>query len=185
MAEALGAQGRELLQFIGMGEGIQPHIDPLPRNNNIFIITSDGVHYIEPKIFDSVIINSGNMRQMAERLSALSRWCGGQDNSTLAAVDISEVKNKIFQEGRKQIGFWDFFGQLSIPDDAFFLKSRKGVLKEENESIDSEGKNYNKKKSVKKMERGKGVAASKEKDGKVQLDIKLDEEGGENGKGDS
>ncbi|EMK3673498.1 TPA: PP2C family protein-serine/threonine phosphatase [Vibrio parahaemolyticus] len=88
LAEAVGGSGTELLQFIGMGEGIKPHVAPLKSEISQVYLTTDGVHYIEPKTLSDIVENAGRVNQIVERLIATARWCGGPDNASICAVDL-------------------------------------------------------------------------------------------------
>lgn len=88
LAEAVGGSGTELLQFIGMGEGIKPHVSPLKSEVSQVYLTTDGAHYIEPKTLSDIVENAGRVNQIVERLIATARWCGGPDNASICAVDL-------------------------------------------------------------------------------------------------
>ncbi|MCH7370329.1 protein phosphatase 2C domain-containing protein [Aeromonas sp. MR16] len=88
LAEAVGGSGTELLQFIGMGEGIKPHVAPLKSEVSQIYLTTDGVHYIEPKTLSDIVENADRVNQIVERLIATARWCGGPDNASICAVDL-------------------------------------------------------------------------------------------------
>ncbi|WP_325893018.1 PP2C family protein-serine/threonine phosphatase [Grimontia sp. NTOU-MAR1] len=88
LAEAVGGVGTELLQFIGMGDGIRAHITELDEVVERVYLTSDGVHYIEPKTLSQIVENSDNVVQVVERLLAIARWCGSPDNATICAIDL-------------------------------------------------------------------------------------------------
>ena len=40
LAEAVGGHGRELIQFVGMGDGIKPHVRRIPDGSTGFLITT-------------------------------------------------------------------------------------------------------------------------------------------------
>jgi hypothetical protein len=58
--EALGGRGKGLLQFIGMGESIKPHIHEVDSINENIILTSDGIHFISHNAFEEILLNSPN-----------------------------------------------------------------------------------------------------------------------------
>ncbi|NOH19472.1 PP2C family protein-serine/threonine phosphatase [Vibrio cyclitrophicus] len=88
LAEAVGGSGTELLQFIGMGEGIKPHVTPLTSEVSQVYLTTDGVHYIEPQTLSDIVKHAGRVTQVVERLIATARWCGGPDNASICAIDM-------------------------------------------------------------------------------------------------
>ncbi len=114
LEEAVGGHGRELLQFIGMGEGIRPAVHPFDSPCRKFVITSDGVHYIAPETLEQIILNAGNLRMVAERLMFMARWCGGPDNATLIAADLSDPV--MFEEVRRfsPVELWDPLSALQM-----------------------------------------------------------------------
>ena len=110
IAEAVGGHGRELLQFVGMGPGMRPHIEQLSPSVQNIALTTDGIHYIEPHVFDSVLRNAPSPLSAAERLVALSRWCGSPDNASGAFFNLASLI-----EGQRGIPdvpvqLWDPFG---------------------------------------------------------------------------
>lgn len=88
LAEAVGGSGTELIQYIGMGEGIRPHVFSLASEISQVYLTTDGVHYIEPQTLSDIIKHAGKVTQVVERLIATARWCGGPDNASICAVDL-------------------------------------------------------------------------------------------------
>jgi serine/threonine protein phosphatase PrpC len=92
MKEAFGSEGDGLLQFIGVGSGLKPHlfeVDPI----HLVVITTDGAHFVEPKMFAEIIARSPDPKAIVERTVALSRWLGAPDNATVAAIDIQRVQS--------------------------------------------------------------------------------------------
>lgn len=92
MKEAFGSEGDGLLQFIGVGSGLKPHlfdVDP----SNLVAITTDGAHFVEPKMFAEIIARSPDPKAIVERAVALSRWLGAPDNTTVAALDIQRIQS--------------------------------------------------------------------------------------------
>jgi serine/threonine protein phosphatase PrpC len=112
-AEAVGGHGRELLQFVGMGEGMQPHIMPISDDSRQLVITTDGIHFIESATLESVLTHSKTLKAVSERLSALARWCGGPDNASSALVDLPSLMQNLHDGGETGIELWDPFGALT------------------------------------------------------------------------
>lgn len=83
---------RQLLQYIGMGEGIQPRHIPLESTADIrcFLITSDGSHSIHEDVFKRLVSYSKTPIEIVERLTELSEWLGGKDNSTAAVLAVGK-----------------------------------------------------------------------------------------------
>ncbi len=109
----------KLLQFIGMGDGLEAHFDKLDVNDPIdsVVLTSDGVHYLAPApgLLGSIIGNAPDPGLCVKRLVDLSNWCGGHDNATVAMVSLKATS----REGGgardyRCLEVWDAFGELQI-----------------------------------------------------------------------
>jgi PPM family protein phosphatase len=125
-AEALGGHGRDLLQFVGMGEGMQPHVRPISGDTQQLAITTDGIHFIEVAILESILSNSTGMKSASERLSAITRWCGGPDNASSALVDLPSLMQEVHDGAYNAIQLWDPFGSLT----AMWLRADPAVDRE-------------------------------------------------------
>lgn len=112
--EALGGHGRELLQFIGMGRGIRPHINQLQPDTKRILITSDGVHFINQETISGLIINSPDNKQLAERLGALVRWSGAPDNASMLLTSSASIRESYWSNEDAGVQVWDHFGSLDI-----------------------------------------------------------------------
>ena len=114
LEEAVGGHGRELLQFVGMGTGMRPHIRIVPSGVTELALTTDGVHYIDADTLAGVLFHAPEPKAAADRLSALARWCGGHDNASMALINLQALSRPAArgQEGAVQI--WDPFGTMAI-----------------------------------------------------------------------
>ncbi|HEY9301112.1 MAG TPA: protein phosphatase 2C domain-containing protein, partial [Phormidium sp.] len=83
---------RQLLQYVGMGKGIEPRIIDLNSFSGAkwFLITSDGAHSISDEMLHTLVGYAKNPREVADRLTQLSEWLGGKDNSTVAVLEVKE-----------------------------------------------------------------------------------------------
>lgn len=115
MAELMGSPGQELLQFIGMGEGMRPHIGPVKSQESRFVITSDGIHYVNQVTFEAVLTNTPGLKVLAERLQALARWCGSPDNATVIAADADRLLTNGRSLNSSLVEVWDGFAKLYLP----------------------------------------------------------------------
>jgi PPM family protein phosphatase len=83
-------QSNRLVQFIGMGEGIEPHpITPVRSNFESLLLTSDGAHGAPPEALTLLVRNAGENSEIIRRLIALSDVLGGRDNSTALILPTS------------------------------------------------------------------------------------------------
>lgn len=90
LEEAFGGQGRELVQFIGIGSPLLPRVGRLPADADEVFITSDGAHYFSHELLSELVLKAGDPRRAADRIIALSRWLGGPDNASIAAFRIGD-----------------------------------------------------------------------------------------------
>lgn len=127
LVEAVGGSGRELLQFVGMGESMQPKISELSCMEGFCAITTDGIHGIEERTLNKILENSANINEASERLNYVSMWCGGNDNSTSAILDMGEMFSSLTRYEGNGIRLWDAGGDLTTlwlreEDQAFYAK---------------------------------------------------------------
>jgi len=114
---SLMAESNRLVQYVGMGEGLDPHGIMLGNiaDINKFIITTDGAHYVGGKTIELLLKNSPNSYTFIYRLITHSLWCGGRDNSTVICLSINEIKN-IFQRDKNSeelIQIWSSYGKYA------------------------------------------------------------------------
>ncbi len=105
MKEAFGSEGNGLLQFIGVGGGIRPHIFDID-NQSLIALTTDGAHFVDQKIFSEIIDRSPDPKAIVERTIALSRWLGAPDNSSAAAVDLRALAKSYTDNLRDCVELW-------------------------------------------------------------------------------
>lgn len=105
-----------LLQYIGIGQGIEPHLIPLSEglmSSSIFL-TSDGVHFLDKRVMESVIRHAPDSAYAVKRLIELSKWCGGYDNASAIVINLSALEKINFNSSSLEI--WDAFTELRIVD---------------------------------------------------------------------
>jgi serine/threonine protein phosphatase PrpC len=112
LAEAVGGHGRDLLQFVGMGEGMQPHVQAISRGTQNLAITTDGIHFTEASTLESILSHANELKSASERLAALARWCGGPDNASSAMIDLKSLSETIRSSDADGIEIWDSSGSL-------------------------------------------------------------------------
>ncbi|CHN97658.1 hypothetical protein GXS59_001368 [Salmonella enterica] len=112
--EALGGRGRGLLQFIGMGESIKPHINILDKNHKNIILTSDGTHFISHSAFEELLSHSSDFSTSAQRIAQYVQWCGAKDNASFGIINCNDIENSL--NSHKDIGveLWNPHGNLHI-----------------------------------------------------------------------
>lgn len=93
MSEAFGGEGKGLIQFIGLGKGLKPHVR-IAQRSGVVIATTDGVHFIDPDFFGEVVRNASTPKSKADRMIALARWLGGPDNASIAVIDLDKFPHQ-------------------------------------------------------------------------------------------
>lgn len=104
----------ELLQFVGMGSELQPHIIKIHNTGDYYVLTSDGAHSVGDSILQLIIKNASEPAIVVRRLLDLSKWCGGDDNASVAIGDLSMSSVDDGDVGLIQC--WDAFGELQFFD---------------------------------------------------------------------
>lgn len=130
------AEHSKILQFVGMGKDLEPHVgDVREAHEGQLILTTDGVHYLEKgsEWFKSIIQNAPDAGATAKRLVEVAKWCGGPDNATLACVGFP------FQPSERQaigdgIQIWDAFGELDIQLQPNLIPNRQSSINDRNQS---------------------------------------------------
>jgi serine/threonine protein phosphatase PrpC len=111
-------QGR-LLQFVGMGSDLQPHVHELESNlSGRFLLVTDGIHYLSKysSCMDKIISIASDSGVCVKRLLEVANWCGGHDNASIVIMPLSDEENSISAPSAGFIEISDSFG-----DGQFFL----------------------------------------------------------------
>lgn len=115
LKDAFGGVRGELVQFIGIGASMMPRVGALARNVESVFLTSDGAHFINPLVFEQLIINANDPLRIAERVLALSRWLGGPDNASISAFRLSEVAKHLKWSASSALAkLWSGTAQLQL-----------------------------------------------------------------------
>jgi serine/threonine protein phosphatase PrpC len=81
---------RGLVQFIGIGPELQPHIVQVPKDARGLLLTTDGAHSLPTAVLDWLIASTTQLQLLPERLVLASEWHGGKDNGTAVAIGIQK-----------------------------------------------------------------------------------------------
>lgn len=108
----------DLLQYVGIGKEISPHILDVPffpDSGCLPLITSDGVHFLDEKLIGAIIFNAPDSAKVVQRLTDLSKWFGGHDNATVAYVASYEKLLEFRDEAKADVvEVWDSFGETQV-----------------------------------------------------------------------
>ena len=106
----------KLLQFIGIGEGLEVHLGDIPSSKGSkAILTSDGVHYLASAAagsLNAIVTHSPDVATCVRRLIDLSRWCGGPDNASVVALPLDFNFSNDPAPNDRCIEVWDSFGEV-------------------------------------------------------------------------
>jgi len=122
--DALSQRTSELLQYIGIGEVLEPHVSRMTEvDAAVMLISSDGVHYLPTETMAALVARADDTASCARRLVEVAKWCGGHDNATVTVVDVESVYNwKGMSILPGQYDIWDSFGELQIFDSFVAVK---------------------------------------------------------------
>lgn len=111
-----GERDNRLVQFVGVGDEIEPQVAAVDQLGGTLLLTSDGAHDVPASIFKKVVSAAASPADLAKRLTQLSDILGGVDNSTVVVMP-----NYLEDEALAGIGAEL---RLTIPSDEFtFLLS--------------------------------------------------------------
>jgi serine/threonine protein phosphatase PrpC len=121
LAQALGNQrsldvrANQLIQFVGMGDDVEPHVfDVLQINFDSLLVTTDGTHNVPSEAFAQAIRIPSTNLDLLRRLLTISDALGGRDNATalLVPTRITHLNDQP-QQGLG-LEFWSVSDRLEI-----------------------------------------------------------------------
>jgi serine/threonine protein phosphatase PrpC len=77
----------QLVQYLGMGEGLEPHLITSSRPLESILLTTDGIHNAAAEMFARIVRGSTEgPRELVRKLLTMSDLAGGRDNSTAVSL---------------------------------------------------------------------------------------------------
>ncbi|WP_448724432.1 PP2C family protein-serine/threonine phosphatase [Pseudomonas farris] len=180
LEEVVGGHGRELLQFIGMGDGLNSHVKYITPDYDKLLITTDGVHFIHQQTMQDVFVSAVEPLQIVSRLSALARWSGAPDNATLAVCSIGKIEKLLLDVQPGTLEIWDSFSELHLFRAKLEAAPPSAISKEESASFLPQVKHVVDKKPDEVVTRSKRIARTRKKkvpkdtSDKLQIVIEMD-----------
>jgi serine/threonine protein phosphatase PrpC len=108
-------QSNRLIQYIGMGEGLEPHlITPGRGDFDSILLTSDGVHGAPADVIALVVRNASGNIELVRRLIGLSDILGGHDNSTALILPVRLQRPDSSPEQGLSLTFWSPLDRLEV-----------------------------------------------------------------------
>lgn len=114
LKEFAGGEDERLLQYIGMGEGLRPHINLVKDDFEQIFLTSDGVHSLETNVFDKIVQHSGSTTELCNRLVSTAVWTGGHDNASVIGISKSIIENLKSERHGPEIAVWNNSSEMQI-----------------------------------------------------------------------
>jgi len=114
LKEFAGGEDERLLQYIGMGEGLRPHIKPVAVDFELIFLTSDGVHSLDENVFNKIVKHSNSATELCGRLVSTAVWTGGHDNASVIGVSKSVIENLKFDRQGPEIAVWNNSSEMQI-----------------------------------------------------------------------
>ncbi|WP_122799465.1 PP2C family protein-serine/threonine phosphatase [Burkholderia pseudomallei] len=110
-----GGRRSELLQFIGIGESLEPHIEPIPNTlSGTLLLTTDGVHFVDAAYLGKVAHFAQDLGVCVRRFIDLAKMLGGPDNASVAALSLDALSGATDTEIDAAFEVWDPFGELCM-----------------------------------------------------------------------
>ena len=103
---------RGLVQFIGVGPDLEPHIVAVPDGSRGLLLSTDGVHSIPAVVLEWIVRGAAQLQLLPERLVAASEWHGGRDNATAIVVGL---QNGAPAEPVGAADFWIAGERVTVP----------------------------------------------------------------------
>jgi PPM family protein phosphatase len=105
----------DLLQFVGIGDVLEPHIEVISGVGGTILLTTDGVHFIDADYLAKVVHHAPDLGLCARRLTELAKLLGGPDNASVAALSLdalAAIDAETYLDGSYEV--WDPFGDLQV-----------------------------------------------------------------------
>nr|WP_304027410.1 PP2C family serine/threonine-protein phosphatase [Methyloversatilis discipulorum] len=110
-----GGRRSELLQFVGIGEALEPHVEYFPLDTNgTILLTTDGVHFVEQEFLARVVFHAPDIGLCAKRLTEVAKMLGGPDNASVVAISVEALQVDSDAPLDSTLEVWDPFGELQV-----------------------------------------------------------------------
>lgn len=154
----------ELLQFVGIGENLDPHLIELNEQQELIVLTSDGVHFLEKDLLQMVIRTANDQGLATKRIIEISQWCSGHDNASI--IIAAPHNNTLLKlEETEVVQVWDPYGELQL-----IIAGPTG-LPQKNEPVNKPSPMIERQKSPKKATSSKRDKAKSSKQKKSEVDV--------------
>ncbi|MEL6644095.1 MAG: protein phosphatase 2C domain-containing protein [Pseudomonadota bacterium] len=114
LKEFAGGSDERLLQFIGMGDGMRPHIRRVDTHFDLIFLTSDGVHSLSADLFEQIVQHSPSPTELCYRLVSTALWTGGRDNASVIGVSNAVQQGRGRDRNGPEIAVWNNKSEMQI-----------------------------------------------------------------------
>jgi serine/threonine protein phosphatase PrpC len=112
--EAIGAAPRQpspdhgqLVQYIGMGPGVEPHVQQVgTRGMSRLLLTSDGAYRPVAAVLPTLIRHAPSPKNVVERILALANWMGGNDNASVISIALPRPDDGLNDQFPPSMEIW-------------------------------------------------------------------------------
>ena len=93
-----------LVQFVGLGNGLEPHVGDVPDDGRGLLLATDGIYRVPKPVLQWVVETTkatkatSGLQSLTERLMDVSEWSGGHDNATVVAFSFGGERQQASQE---------------------------------------------------------------------------------------
>lgn len=97
-----------LVQFVGMGRDLQPHVFPVADLHacRFLVLTTDGAYRLGGELVPSVSRHAVSPKQIVDRVLRMAEWLGGSDDATLIAVTGHSLRSAATTEPDGLLRIW-------------------------------------------------------------------------------
>lgn len=121
----------QLVQYVGMGEGIDPNIVYTYKNDfSSLLIATDGIHGAPATTLSQIVQNSRSVSETIRRLVALNEILGGHDNGTALLLPSKRISDSSVSPAHR-FCFWSAKDQFEIWMPAYGARLADGISTEE------------------------------------------------------
>ena len=107
--------GRGLLQYVGMGEDLSPHIEPvIVERGDLLLLTSDGAHSLERRTFREICREAATHSDLTRRLLLVAEAVGAHDNATALTLDPHRLGSFAQPYGGTSVSVWTPSAQIEL-----------------------------------------------------------------------
>jgi PPM family protein phosphatase len=112
--EANDLRNSRLIQFVGIGRDLEPHIHPSSNGALMYLLTSDGAHDVPHNLLRRAAAGPQRASDLANKLIQLSESLGGRDNATVAVVPSRVPSDEKRSSAGLDLEFISPYGRLDV-----------------------------------------------------------------------